>query len=148
MVTLKAGESSDELAIENIDFVRCFKVVLSTRIEHIMGIVHEIFMGYVITEHVFCPCQNMSKINKTTLISHLYGRLKRKTHGKHMASLLRVNMSCEFCGHWTRLARPISYPGMYIQYIYIYISGWWLTYPYEKIWKSVGIMTFPTEWEK
>ena len=36
--------------------VRCFKVVLSTRIEHIMGIVHEIFMGYVRTEHVFvCP---------------------------------------------------------------------------------------------
>jgi hypothetical protein len=25
-------------------------------------------------------------------------------------------------------------------------SGWWLTYPSEK-YESVGMMTFPTEWE-
>ena len=25
-------------------------------------------------------------------------------------------------------------------------TGWWYTYPSEKIWKSVGMMTFPAEW--
>jgi hypothetical protein len=29
---------------------------------------------------------------------------------------------------------------------YIYIPGWWLTYPSEK-YESVGMMTFPTEWK-
>ena len=31
-----------------------------------------------------------------------------------------------------------------------YLSGWWLTYPCEKMMesKSVGMMTFPTEWKK
>ena len=28
------------------------------------------------------------------------------------------------------------------------ITGWWLTYPSEKYeWKSVGMITFPTEWK-
>ena len=80
MVTLKAGESSDELAIENIDFVRCFKVVLSTRIEHIMGIVHEIFMGYVITEHVFAPAKTCLKSIK----QHSYLICMAVLRGKHM----------------------------------------------------------------
>ena len=29
----------------------------------------------------------------------------------------------------------------------VWSTGWWYTYPSEKIWKSVGIMTFPTEWK-
>ena len=30
---------------------------------------------------------------------------------------------------------------------YIIPSGWWYTYPSEKMSSSVGIMTFPTEWK-
>ena len=37
--------------------------------------------------------------------------------------------------------------GLLYEYDVLY-TGWWLTYPSEKMieWKSVGMMTFPTEW--
>ena len=27
------------------------------------------------------------------------------------------------------------------------VTGWWLSLPLRKIWKSIGMMKFPTEWE-
>ena len=44
----------------------------------------------------------------------------------------------------------ISLDGLHIMVsIYIYISGWWLvsTLLWKIWWKSVGMMTFPTEWK-
>ena len=32
-----------------------------------------------------------------------------------------------------------------VPYIYVY-TGWWFQ-PLWKIWKSVGMMTFPTDWK-
>ena len=38
--------------------------------------------------------------------------------------------------------------GYMMGYIYICISGWWLTYPSEKPWSSsIGMMTFPINME-
>ena len=38
---------------------------------------------------------------------------------------------------------PMMNDACYIYiYTYIFVSGWWSTYPFWKIWKSVGIMKF------
>ena len=46
---------------------------------------------------------------------------------------------------WTMI-RSESQLGL-LYYSAITIPGWWYTYPSKKIWKSVGMMTFPTEWK-
>ena len=42
---------------------------------------------------------------------------------------------------------PIRYPLDNCGYIYIYISGWWYTYPSEKSWSSSVGVTFPNLWK-
>ena len=87
----------------------------------------------------FAP-KNMSKINKTTLISHLYGRLKRKTH----ASLVHYSewkcLVSSVAAHWTHSPRHTHLISRYVYvYIYIYLVGGIPT-PMKNMSSSVGII--------